>query len=36
METRFTYRGFAWASISPQYQHNHEEWDKDLDNDEVE
>jgi len=36
MEIRSINRGFAWQSTSPQYHHNHEEWDEDLDNDEVE
>ncbi len=29
-------RGFAWQFVSPQYYHNHEKWDEDLDNNEVE
>jgi hypothetical protein len=36
METRSIDRGFVWPFVSPQYQHNHEEWDGDLDNNEVE
>jgi hypothetical protein len=36
METRSIDRGSTWWSISLQYQHNHEKWDEDLDNDEVE
>jgi hypothetical protein len=36
METRSIDRGSTWPSISLQYQHNHEEWDEDLDNDEIE
>jgi hypothetical protein len=36
METRSINRGFIWQSTSPQYRHNHEEWDEDLDNNEVE
>ncbi len=26
----------AWQSTSPSYRHNHEKWDEDLDNNEVE
>jgi hypothetical protein len=29
-------RSFAWEFVSPQYCHNHEEWDEDLDNNEIE
>jgi hypothetical protein len=36
METRSTYRGFVCLFVSLQYRHSHEEWDEDLDNDEVE
>jgi hypothetical protein len=36
METRSTNKGSTWPSISLQYQHNHEEWDENLNNDEVE
>ncbi len=36
METRSIHRGSVWQFVSPQYRHNHEEWDEDLDNDEVE
>jgi hypothetical protein len=36
METRSIDRDFAWLFISFQYQQNHEKWDEDLDNNEVE
>ncbi len=36
MEIRSIDRGSIWQSTSPQYHHNHEEWDEDLDNNEVE
>jgi len=35
METRSMNKGSIWQSISPQYHHNHEEWNEDLDNDEI-
>lgn len=36
MEIRSTNRGSTWRYVLTQYRHNHEEWDEDLDNDEVE
>ncbi len=36
MEIRSIDKAFAWPFVPPQYQHNHEEWDEDLNNDEVE
>jgi hypothetical protein len=36
MEIRSTNKGSIWQFVSPQYRQNHEEWDEDLDNNEVE
>jgi hypothetical protein len=36
METRSINKSSTWWSISLQQWHNHEEWDEDLDNNEVE
>jgi hypothetical protein len=36
METKSIDRGSAWQFVSHCYEHNHEEWDEDLDNAEVE
>jgi len=36
METRSTNKGSTWPFISLHYQHNHEKWDENLNNDEVE
>ncbi len=36
MEIRSINRGFAWQFASPQYCQPHDEWEKDMDNDEVE
>ncbi len=29
-------KSFSWQFASPQYYQNHEEWDEDLDNNEIE
>jgi hypothetical protein len=36
MEIRSIDKGSTWPFVSPWYQHNHKEWDEDLNNDEVE
>ncbi len=36
MEIRSIDKGSTWPFVSPWYQHNHEEWDEDLNNDDVE
>ncbi len=36
LEIRSIDRSFAWQFASPQYHQPHEEWAKDLNNDEVE
>jgi hypothetical protein len=36
MEIRSTNRGSAWQYASFEYHHNHEEWDENLENDEIE
>jgi hypothetical protein len=36
METRSINKGPVWQSTSSQYYHNHEEWDEDFDNDQIE
>ncbi len=36
MDIRSIDKNFDWQSTSPQFHHNHKEWDEDLDNDEIE